>query len=164
VLPYINDCKYRPGMEDQDPLTRPLALAISGGGHRATLYALGSFMALVDRGLNREIAQISSVSGGSILNGCLAHCGQDINELSPEEFDEIARGIVDVVVRRGVLGPFWIGMLLSASVATAVVVAILCWLASVPSWLIWLPVLLAFAGPLLGGGRLLSWRLGRHVF
>lgn len=151
-------------MEDEDPLTRPLALAISGGGHRATLYALGSFMALVDRGLNREIVQISSVSGGSILNGCLAHCGQDINELSPEEFDEIARGIVDVVVRRGVLGPFWIGALLSASVATAVVVAILCWLASVPTWLIWLPVLLAFAGPLLGGGRLLGWRLGAIYF
>ena len=55
-----------------DELTAPhrsIGVAISGGGHRATLWGLGVLLALVDLGLNRRVSVITSVSGGSIANG-----------------------------------------------------------------------------------------------
>lgn len=46
-----------------------LHVALSGGGHRATLYALGALQYLVDAGLARDVVAVASVSGGSIANG-----------------------------------------------------------------------------------------------
>jgi hypothetical protein len=51
----------------------PIGIAISGGGHRATVWGLGATMAVVDAGLGSEVTSISSVSGGSIANGVIAH-------------------------------------------------------------------------------------------
>jgi predicted acylesterase/phospholipase RssA len=48
---------------------RTIGVALSGGGHRATLFGLGSLLALADAGLNERIVSVSSVSGGSIANG-----------------------------------------------------------------------------------------------
>src|SRR5487761_1784847 len=45
------------------------SIAISGGGHRASLFGLGALMYCADAGLNREVTSIVSVSGGSITNG-----------------------------------------------------------------------------------------------
>jgi hypothetical protein len=45
------------------------SIAISGGGHRASLFGLGALMYCADAGLNREVTSIASVSGGSITNG-----------------------------------------------------------------------------------------------
>jgi hypothetical protein len=50
-------------------MERKLGVAISGGGHRATLWGLGVLMYLVDRGANHQVTTITSVSGGSIANG-----------------------------------------------------------------------------------------------
>ena len=47
-------------------------VALSGGGHRATLATIGALMALVDRRLNKVVIQIASVSGGSITNAYVA--------------------------------------------------------------------------------------------
>jgi NTE family protein len=44
-------------------------VALSGGGHRATLFGIGVLQYLADAGVNREVVSISSVSGGSIANG-----------------------------------------------------------------------------------------------
>lgn len=44
-----------------------IKLAFSGGGFRATLYALGAYRRLVELGLDRYVTMISSVSGGSII-------------------------------------------------------------------------------------------------
>lgn len=52
---------------DNDP-----ALCLSGGGFRAALFHLGALRRLNELGVLRRIAVISSVSGGSILNGMLA--------------------------------------------------------------------------------------------
>ena len=49
-----------------------LGLALSGGGFRATLFHLGVVRFLRDAGLLREITDIASVSGGSILGAHLA--------------------------------------------------------------------------------------------
>lgn len=79
-----------------------LGLSLSGGGHRATLFTLGGLLAIVDRGLNREVDQISSVSGGSITNAFIAQrC--HFEKLRPGEFDSLARELIDRVVTRGVL-------------------------------------------------------------
>ena len=52
---------------EQDP-----ALCLSGGGFRAALFHLGALRRLNDLGVLSRIAVISSVSGGSIVNGVLA--------------------------------------------------------------------------------------------
>jgi len=46
-------------------------LALSGGGYRAMLYNLGSLWRLNELGWLRKMDMITSVSGGSILNGVL---------------------------------------------------------------------------------------------
>lgn len=49
-----------------------MGLCLSGGGFRATLFHLGSLRRLNEIGLLSKLNTISSVSGGSILNGLLA--------------------------------------------------------------------------------------------
>ena len=54
-------------VSDKDP-----ALCLSGGGFRAALFHLGALRRLNELGVLSRIAVISSVSGGSIVNGVLA--------------------------------------------------------------------------------------------
>jgi len=49
-----------------------VGLSLSGGGYRATLFHLGSIRRLNEFGILPSITTLSSVSGGSILNGFLA--------------------------------------------------------------------------------------------
>ena len=49
-----------------------IGLALSGGGFRATLFHLGAIRRLNEFGIAAQLTSISSVSGGSILNGFLA--------------------------------------------------------------------------------------------
>jgi len=51
---------------------KTMALALSGGGYRATLFALGSLWRLNELGLLKKLDRITSVSGGSIVLGYLA--------------------------------------------------------------------------------------------
>lgn len=79
-----------------------IGLALSGGGHRATLAAIGSMLALVDGGLNADVHWITSVSGGSIANAFVStRCG--FRDVSASEFETIVRDAVDRVVRQGSL-------------------------------------------------------------
>ena len=49
-----------------------VGLALSGGGFRVTLFHLGALWRLSELGILSQVSRISSVSGGSILNGLLA--------------------------------------------------------------------------------------------
>lgn len=49
-----------------------VGLSLSGGGFRATLFHLGAIRRLNELGILPKITTVSSVSGGSILNGFLA--------------------------------------------------------------------------------------------
>src|SRR5256885_1471960 len=49
-----------------------IGLALSGGGHRASLFALGVLLYLTDVQKNRDVVSMASVSGGSITNGYFA--------------------------------------------------------------------------------------------
>src|SRR5688572_20200187 len=48
------------------------ALCLSGGGFRAALFHLGALRRLNELGVLPRVTMITSVSGGSILNGILA--------------------------------------------------------------------------------------------
>jgi NTE family protein len=65
-----------------------IALALSGGGFRATLAAIGVVRFLADAGLLSRVRFISSVSGGSIANGILARHYETLAKegFSPEAF------------------------------------------------------------------------------
>ena len=52
-----------------------LGLALSGGGHRAAVWAAGAVLGLVDAGEAKHIVSASSVSGGSIANGVIVASG-----------------------------------------------------------------------------------------
>jgi len=49
-----------------------IGLSLSGGGFRATLFHLGAIRRLNEFGITTKLTTVSSVSGGSILNGFLA--------------------------------------------------------------------------------------------
>lgn len=55
-----------------EPEKVEIALALSGGGFRATLFHLGTLQRLNELGLLARLSRISCVSGGSIIGGVLA--------------------------------------------------------------------------------------------
>ncbi len=57
---------------------KTLGLALSGGGYRASLFGLGTLWRLNDAGLLGHLDRVTSVSGGSILAGVLAHRWRDL--------------------------------------------------------------------------------------
>ncbi|MEM9656138.1 MAG: patatin-like phospholipase family protein, partial [Actinomycetota bacterium] len=52
-----------------------ISVALSGGGHRASLFGLGTLQYLADSGKHAEVVSIASVSGGSLTNG---YVGQNV--------------------------------------------------------------------------------------
>src|SRR5882762_1103626 len=61
--------KYLPS---SNKIPNSIGLALSGGGFRATLFHLGAIRRLHELGVLSKLTTVSSVSGGSILNGFLA--------------------------------------------------------------------------------------------
>lgn len=80
----------RPSRPASAPETT-FALALSGGGFRATLAALGVLRFLADADLLGSVRYASSVSGGSIANGLFAHHYPDLRkgDFSGEAFDQV---------------------------------------------------------------------------
>lgn len=120
-----------------------LALALSGGGHRATLFGLGALLYLVDAGQGPRLGSIASISGGSLTNGYIGlHC--DLTTASPEEVRRHAEALAHQVARRGTL---WAAPLTWAFCALVVLLPVLAglltWrLGSAWGWLIWAVTLL----------------------
>ena len=50
-----------------------IGVALSGGGHRASVFGAGLLLYLADAGRQGDVGIIASVSGGSITNGVVAH-------------------------------------------------------------------------------------------
>lgn len=87
--------------------TRRIAIALSGGGHRASLFGLGVLLYLTDAERNREVVSISSVSGGSLTNAWLAQRG-DYSRITAEELESrVARPFVRQVAHYGTLWASW---------------------------------------------------------
>ena len=68
-----------------DASVKSLAVSMSGGGHRATLFVLGALMYLVDVKANAFVSSIASVSGGSITNGMVGQ-NLDFRQTNGDEF------------------------------------------------------------------------------
>lgn len=109
-----------------------LGVALSGGGVRASLFALGALMSLVDSGQNARVSEIASVSGGSITNAAMAQ-RFDFSRVTSKDFDKYAHDLVDAVVRG--LVPKW-SVVTAYGLLAAFVIAItaLSWPISLPLW------------------------------
>jgi len=79
-----------------------LEVALSGGGHRATAYALGVLLYLVHTRLNERVRNIASVSGASITNAFVAsQC--DFQNVGIDEFRDVASQLISKVAQQGLL-------------------------------------------------------------
>src|SRR5262249_15526818 len=76
-----------------------VGIALSGGGHRASLMALGALLYAVDAGI-KDVNTISSVSGGSITNAFVA---QECDFRKVRGFEQLAHKLANAIVHRGVL-------------------------------------------------------------
>jgi predicted acylesterase/phospholipase RssA len=91
-----------PQQSSTDPFPWTLEVALSGGGLRASAYALGALLYLVHSGLNEKVKNIASVSGGSITNAFVAsYC--DFKNVDAKQFEEIVRPLAKKIAYRGLL-------------------------------------------------------------
>ena len=148
---------------------RDIGVALSGGGHRASLFTLGALLYLVDSGANKRIATISSVSGGSITNGFVAQeC--DFGNVTSEEFDQVAGNLASRICNETVIS-------LSSWSVRAYLGTLILFVISI-SWLIWVAtdielewkIIVVIALVVLLGlgfmlrGTLAAWLIGKAFF
>lgn len=82
---------------------KAVALRLSGGGFRATLFHLGVIEALRETGVLQEVTHISGVSGGSIIAAHLALNWQAYTSPDPVKFKGVAEQLT-AFCRRDVRG------------------------------------------------------------
>lgn len=120
-------------------------MAVSGGGHRASLFALGAIMYLVDAGKGPEPATISSVSGGSLTNAWLG-LETDLTTIEPKQFRQKASDLATRIALGGTLWANWLTYLVLAVLPALLIAPIV--ITSVwgdwASWVAWPPALVAF--------------------
>lgn len=118
---------------DQEAALKGVAVALSGGGHRAALFGLGVLVYLVDAGKNAEVGSVASVSGGSLTNGYVA-LACDFSAETPASFSAVAARIAGQIAR----GTLWATALTKAYVATLVASAAAAlvgpWFLPLPLW------------------------------
>jgi len=105
---------------------RGVAVALSGGGHRAALFGLGVLLYLVDADKHRSVTSVASVSGGSLTNGYVAQ-SVDYASVTSEEFWDLARRLTTQIGRRGTLwaAPLtWVYLALLGVAALATLVGV----------------------------------------
>jgi predicted acylesterase/phospholipase RssA len=83
-----------------------IAVAISGGGHRAALFGLGALMYLVDAEQNRSVTSVSSVSGGSLTNAVVAQ-RSDYRTVDAATFEGAVRPFAQRLAQRGTVLSWW---------------------------------------------------------
>lgn len=118
-------------MSTENAQVKSLAVSLSGGGHRATLFVLGALMYLVDAQANANVTSIASVSGGSLTNGLV---GQEVDfrQTDSSQFRErVAAPLATQIALKGTLfAPFlsklYLAVLIIWGIA-ALVVPLLNW-------------------------------------
>lgn len=85
---------------DGHGLDSGLGLALSGGGFRAMLFHAGALMRLNEFGILSQVARISSVSGGSIASGYLAHVWPQLGaaDAGTKSFGKFKQAYVDPIL------------------------------------------------------------------
>ena len=140
------------------------AIALSGGGHRATLANIGALIAIIDRGLGSKIIQVASVSGGTITNAFVAQrC--HLETLDPGQLDDVAQQLATTVIQKGVLTTAWLVFLIIAMLVVWAVATITFYTLVVPwTWLALAIGLSVALSLLLARGLLVEWLLDRRYF
>jgi hypothetical protein len=125
---------------------------MSGGGHRACVFALGVLMYLADADRTSQITSAASVSGGSLANGAV---GQDLDlaTCSAADMEATVGRVARCVTGRGTLFGAWI------TIAYLTALIIIGLLVLIGTWL--LPVEREFRLILFAAGvLLLAWLAG----
>lgn len=86
-------------MDDAEP---KVAVALSGGGHRAALFGLGALLYLIDAGKGPRLGSVASVSGGSLTNAFFG-ATVDLSTVQPQAMWTQARVAASQIARRGTL-------------------------------------------------------------
>ena len=134
--------------------TKKIAIALSGGGHRASLFGLGVLLYLADAGINRDVVSVSSVSGGSLTNAWLAQKG-DYSSLAPEELESrIVGPFARQLAHVGTLWASWTTWVYIVTLAVSFVAVFALW--CLPVDLLWRTI--CFVCGLAGWGFLASLR------
>lgn len=111
-----------------------IRLALSGGGHRATVFSLGALLYLVDSSRNRDVQTITSVSGGSLTNAYLSLLATPFNKMSANEFRKHAASFSNQIAGSPVMWKLaWVTYLLPWTI----------WLVPVPQFWIRFAVFIA---------------------
>ena len=144
----------------------PLGLALSGGGHRASLFGLGVLMAMRDTG--KQPKQISSVSGGSITNAVLS---QKFFAKAPKEkiaaealWEKETQWLFETIVNKGAITKTWITLLLVILILPPGVFVVVAMLGTLPVWYVVAPLGIAWSTVLLLRGLLIEWLISRRYF
>ncbi|MGW4896977.1 patatin-like phospholipase family protein [Kitasatospora sp. NPDC004240] len=129
-----------------------IGVALSGGGYRATMWGIGALMYLADAGKHRDVVAISSVSGGSVANGVVAH-ETDFRRDPGDGFARRVRPLIRHCAHTGLFfwGPSTNRYVISLFALTGIAGAVL--LAGVVATAV--DGLRALSGSLLGAGLLL---------
>jgi len=152
----------------QNPSPKSLAVSLSGGGHRATLFALGALMYLVDAKANADVTSIASVSGGSLTNGLV---GQTLNFRKTNGADfrnRVAGPLATQLAKKGTLfAPLFTKVYLAILIIGAILVFVIPAVVSAP-W--YVRLLLFFIGLTVWGwifgvrGRVCARAFGTTLF
>jgi len=131
-----------------------LAVALSGGGHRAALFGLGALLYLSDAGKGSEVESIASVSGGSLANGYIAQSA-DFRTADPATLRAALTPFTRQLARKGTVWPP-AGLTLAYFVLLLAVLAVLVGIWFMP-WAVGLRILVFVVG-LAMLGVVASWR------
>lgn len=120
---------------------KSLAVSMSGGGHRATLFVLGALMYLVDVKANAYVTSIASVSGGSLTNGMVGQ-NLDFRRTDGAEFrNRVASPLATQIAKSGTLfAPVFTKVYLAILAVAGILVFLIPAIAPVP----WYAKLLVF--------------------
>lgn len=118
-----------------------VALALSGGGHRAALFNLGVMLYLADAGKNQEVCSIASVSGGSLTNGYVAQL-TNFDRCTGPEFWQATAPLVDRLASRGTLWAWWGTWVYLGACALSVAAVVIWWRVTGWPWPAHLPTAL----------------------
>src|SRR3954452_18643406 len=84
-----------------------IAVALSGGGHRACLFGLGAMLYLAEAGKGADVTSIASVSGGSMANGAVAQSFDFTGAEAAEEMREVTARVAGQLTTKGSLFAAW---------------------------------------------------------
>ena len=110
------------------------SIALSGGGHRASLFGLGALLYCADAGLNSDVTSIASVSGGSITNGYVGS-RLDYSATTGPAFEQAMRPLVRRCAVTGTVQWAREVVLLLLAIAAGVALTIVAWFLPVAGWL-----------------------------